>query len=105
MVYNFLEVAFCQGGIIFEEEKETEMLNLEVKTKLSIDDVAKRAKRFFGKGGLGLEVSEENQQCLSFDGGGGYVTATLCPEGDMTRVTLVTQEWDHQVKEFASSLP
>ena len=81
------------------------MLNLEVKTKLSTEDVTKRAKRFFGKGGLGLEVSEENPQCLSFEGGGGYVTATLCSEGDKTRVTLVTQEWDYQVKEFASSLP
>jgi hypothetical protein len=81
------------------------MLNLEVKTKLSTEEVTRRARRFFGKGGLGLEVSEENPQCLSFEGGGGYVTATLCAEGDKTRVTLVTQEWDFQVKEFASSLP
>jgi hypothetical protein len=81
------------------------MLNLEVKTKLSTEEVTKRARRFFGKGGLGLEVSEENPQCLSFEGGGGYVTATLCSEGEKTRVTLVTQEWDFQVKEFASSLP
>jgi len=81
------------------------MLNLEVKTKLSTEEVTKRARRFFGKGGLGLEVSEENPQCLSFEGGGGYVTATLCSEGDKTRVTLVTQEWDFQVKEVASSLP
>ncbi len=81
------------------------MLNLEVKTKLSLEEVAKRVKQFFGKGGLGLEVSEENPQCLSFDGGGGYVTATLCAEGGKTRITFVTQEWDRQVKEFASSLP
>ncbi len=81
------------------------MLNLEVKTKLTPEEVTKRAKRFFGKGGLGLEVSEENPQCLSFEGGGGYVTATICAEGDKTRVTLVGQEWDFQVKEFASSLP
>ena len=81
------------------------MLNLEVKTKLSTEEVTKRARRFFGKDGLGLEVSEENPQCLSFEGGGGYVTATLCSEGEKTRVTLVTQEWDFQVKEFASSLP
>ena len=81
------------------------MLNLEVKTKLSTEEVTKRARHFFGKGGLGLEVSEENPQCLSFEGGGGYVTATLCSEGNKTRVTLVTQEWDFQVKEFASSLP
>jgi hypothetical protein len=81
------------------------MLNLEVKTRLSTDEVSQRARRFFGKGGLGLDVSEENPQCFSFTGGGGYVTATLCPEGNKTRVTLVTQEWDSQVKEFASSLP
>ena len=81
------------------------MLNLEVKTKLSETEVLKRVRRFFGKGGLGLEISEENPQCLSFQGGGGYVTATTCSEGGKTRVTLVTQEWDYQVKEFASSLP
>ena len=81
------------------------MLNLEVKTKLSPEEVEKRVRRFFGKGGLGLEVSEENPQCLSFEGGGGYVTATLCPEGDKTRITFVTQEWDYQVREFTSSLP
>ena len=81
------------------------MLNLEVKTKLKQEEVVSRAKTFFGKGGLGLDLSEENSQCLSFQGGGGYVTATLCSEGDKTRVDLVTQEWDIQVKEFASRLP
>ncbi len=80
------------------------MLNLEVKTKLSQEEVTKRAKKFFGKGGLGLEISEDTPQCLCFEGGGGYVTATLCPEGDKTRVTFLAQEWDHQVKEFAASL-
>ena len=81
------------------------MLNLEVKTKLRQEEVVSRAKTFFGKGGLGLDLSEENSQCLSFQGGGGYVTATLCSEGNKTRVNLVTQEWDVQVKEFASRLP
>jgi len=42
------------------------MLNLEVKTKLSETEVVKRAKRFFGKGGLGLEVSEENHSASPF---------------------------------------
>ena len=81
------------------------MLNLEVKTKLKQEEVVNRAKTFFGKGGLGLDLSEENLQCLSFQGGGGYVTATLCSEGDKTRVDLVTQEWETQVKEFALRLP
>ena len=81
------------------------MLNLEVKTKLKQEEVVSRVKKFFGKGGLGLDLSEENPQCLSFQGGGGYVTVTICSEGDKTRIDLVTQEWDVQVKEFASRLP
>jgi hypothetical protein len=81
------------------------MLNLEVKTKLSQEEISQQLKKFFGKGGLGLELREETPQCLTFGGGGGYVTASLCPEEGKTRITLVTQEWDYQVKKFASSLP
>ena len=81
------------------------MLNLERKTKLSQEEVLKELKRFFGKGGLGLELSDESPQCLTFIGGGGYVTATLCSEEDKTMVDMVTQEWDYGVKEFASRLP
>jgi hypothetical protein len=40
-----------------------------------------------------------------FKGGGGRVTAAICPEEGKTRINLVTQEWDYQVKKFASSLP
>jgi hypothetical protein len=32
------------------------------------------------------------------------VSANLCPEEGKTRINLVTQEWDHQVKVFASKL-
>lgn len=81
------------------------MLNLEVKTRLAQDEVIQRLKTFFGKGGLGLEIIEETAQCLTFEGGGGHVTATLCPEEGKTRIDLVTQEWENQVKKFASSLP
>ena len=81
------------------------MLNLDVKTKLSQEEVMKRIKKFFGKGGLGLDVTEEAPQCLTLEGGGGHVTATLCPEEGKTRINLVTQEWENQVKKFASSLP
>ena len=81
------------------------MLNLEVRTKLSQEEVIQQSKKFFGKGGLGLDIAEETPQCLTFQGGGGYVTATLCSEGDKTRINLVTQEWDYQVKKFAAGLP
>lgn len=81
------------------------MLNLEVRTKLSQEEAVQQLKKFFGKGGLGLDVTGESPQCLTFEGGGGHVTATLCPEEGKTRITLVTQEWDYQVKKFASGLP
>ena len=81
------------------------MINLEAKTKLSEEELAERLKKFFGKGGLGLTLCEDTPDCLSFEGGGGYVTATLGTEEGKTRVTLVSQEWEHQVKEFASGLP
>jgi hypothetical protein len=81
------------------------VLNLEVSTRLSQEDVIQRLKKFFGEGGLGLEVVEVAPQCVSFAGGGGHVTAALCPEEGKTRITLVTQEWENQVKKFALGLP
>jgi len=80
------------------------MINLEAKTRLTPEQVASSLKKFFGKGGLGLELTEEAPQCLTFEGGGGYVTATLCQDEGKTRISLAAQEWDYQVKQFISSL-
>lgn len=80
------------------------MLKLEIKTKLSQEEVIDRVKRFFGKGGLGLDLKEDNARCLTFEGGGGYVNATVCEEGGQRRVDFVAQEWEYHVKEFASKL-
>jgi hypothetical protein len=81
------------------------MLNLEVQTTLATGEVVTQLKTFFGKGGVGLHLSEDTPQCLAFEGGGGYVRASICAEGEKTRVSLVTQEWEYQVKEFAKNLP
>jgi hypothetical protein len=81
------------------------MLNLEVRTKLSQEEVSQRLKKFFGKGGLGLEITEETPQCISFEGGGGHVTAVLRLDENKTRIDLETREWENQVKKFVSSLP
>ena len=81
------------------------MINLEVKTKLSVPEVCNRLKSFFGEGGLGLKITEETQSCLSFEGGGGYVNTTVCKEGNKTKIELLSMEWEIQVKQFAESLP
>jgi hypothetical protein len=80
------------------------MINLESKTRLSSEEVIKRLKKFFGKEGQGMELTEDSSQCVTFSGGGGYVTATVCADEGKTRINLVTQEWEYQAKEFLSSL-
>lgn len=80
------------------------MLNLEVKTDLSLEEVVNKLKAFFSKGGLGLALKEEEPLCLSFEGGGGFVSARLCEEQGKTHVDLTTREWEHQVKQFASEI-
>lgn len=80
------------------------MLNLEVKTKATPEEVLDKLKGYFGEGGLGLKLKDDTSQCLNFEGSGGYVTATLCPDDSQTRVELVTQEWEYHVKQFAAQL-
>ena len=81
------------------------MINIEGTTKLLPEEVIKSLKKYFGTGGKGLEITEEQSSCLTFTGGGGSVIATVCPEGEKTKVNLVAQEWEYQAKEFISQLP
>jgi len=80
------------------------MINLEGSTKLSAEEVMKRLKKYFGHGGQGMEVTEENPFCINFSGGGGSVNATVCTEEGKTKVNVVAQEWEYQAKEFLSTL-
>ena len=80
------------------------MLNLEVKSKRTPEKAFHQLKEYFGHGGLGLAVTREGDECISFEGSGGYVTATLCPEESATRVNLETREWEYHVKKFAGML-
>ncbi len=80
------------------------MINLERRTKLSPEEVIRRLKMYFGEGGQGMGLTEESPQCLTFSGGGGYVTATVCPENGNTRVNLISQEWEYQAKDFLARL-
>jgi hypothetical protein len=68
-------------------------------TGLSTSEVLERASKYFGEGGLGLEVTSRDDCCISLRGGGGHVTLTAT-EGDRTSVDVETQEWDYRVKKF-----
>ena len=58
------------------------MIHMEATSRLAPGEVLERVKKFFGKGGQGLELTEESASCLTFTGGGGYVTATVCRGGE-----------------------
>jgi len=74
----------------------------EFKTKLTTGQIVAQAKAFFGKApdGLGLELTTEDDCCLTFVGGGGRVSLSAAAEGKNTVVSIETTEWDRQVKEF-----
>jgi hypothetical protein len=80
------------------------MIRLEHRSKLRPEQVLQQLKRNFGKGGLGLDLKEETPTCITFEGGGGYVTASLCEDKGETRVDIIGQEWDYHVKQFISNL-
>ena len=80
------------------------MIRLEHRSKLSLGQVLQQLKSTFGEGGLGLKLREETRTCITFEGGGGYVTANLCEDKGGTRVDIVSQEWDYHVRRFLSTL-
>lgn len=77
------------------------MARYSVETKLSPEEATERARAYFGEGGLGLDATEEAECCVTFEGGGGYVTVTASPGDEKrTEVELATREWDYHVKTF-----
>lgn len=69
-------------------------------SKLSPTKVLEKAIEFFGPGGVGLEVKEQDEGCARFEGGGGHVFVRVCKGEKGTEVELETREWDYQVKQF-----
>lgn len=79
------------------------MARYGMETKLSPEEVIRRAEGFFGKEGVGLEATERGPCCAHFVGGGGHVSLNV-HAGEKTEVELVTREWDHDVKQFMRHL-
>ena len=80
------------------------MLKMSAKTKLSPEEVIKRAVAFFGPGGQGLAVKDESAGYVCFEGGGGVVEVIASAEGKGASVELVSREWDYQIKEFLGKI-
>ncbi len=79
------------------------MLRMSVSTKLSPEEVTKRAIAFF-KDSQGLSLREQSPTCAYFEGAGGTVDVVSCTNDKGTSVELLSTEWDIQVKRFADKL-
>ena len=76
------------------------MLRISKKTRLQREEIIDRASKFFGNGGEGLEEKEKNICCISFEGGGGYVSVLIADEDKRRMVDVETREHEYQVKRF-----
>ena len=79
------------------------MARYSTETKLSPEQVIKKARAYFGTE-MGLEAAEDNPCCVTFGGGGGFVTVTASAGEKKTAVELETREWDYQVKQFMQEI-
>lgn len=82
-------------------------MHYEVTTKLSPQEALQRAIQHFGPGGVGLEIEDQSEACLVFQGGGGHVAVTACPGNTSkakTRIELETREWDYAVRQFMTQV-
>jgi len=80
------------------------MIHITKETTHSADEVVRRASDFFGSQGLGLEEKEHNSCCITFEGGGGYVSVTVVEAEGKRDVDIECREWDYQAKEFLETV-
>jgi hypothetical protein len=79
-------------------------MRYEVTTKMSPQEAITYAKDYFGPQGVGLQVMDENELCVTLQGGGGHVSVMACPGEKRTTLELETREWDYPVRQFMSKV-
>ena len=75
-------------------------MRYEVATKLSPQEAIAYAKGDVGPQGIGVAIMDENDLCVTLDGGGGHVSVVACPGEGKTTLELETREWDYPVRQF-----
>jgi hypothetical protein len=80
------------------------MISLTKKSKLATAEVIKRAVKFFGPGGFGLEVTDQGTCCVEFEGAGGSVKVSVAEAEKGTQVDIEAREWEKQAKDFIAGL-
>jgi hypothetical protein len=80
------------------------MIRITKQTGLAPEEVIDRASKYFGKDGQGLQEKERNPCCLSFEGGGGYLSIAIYDEEKYRMVEIESREFEYQAKRFLETL-
>lgn len=80
------------------------MIKVSKDSKLKPQEVIKKAVAFFGQGGYGLELKEEDSCNAYFEGGGGSVRVAAATGKKGSTVDVESVEWDYQAKQFIGKL-
>ena len=80
------------------------MIKIAKQTRLASKEIIDQASKYFGKDGERLEEKERNPCCISFEGGGGYVSILISDQEKHRMVDVETREFDYQSKQFLAKL-
>jgi hypothetical protein len=82
------------------------MINMGKKSNLAPTEVVQKAVAFFGSGGTGMRVVEQDQCCARFEGAGGHVFVSAADIQDQkgSEVTVEGREWSYQIKQFMEEI-
>ena len=80
------------------------MIKISRESKVKPQEAIKKAVAFFGPGGLGLELKEEDSCNAYFEGGGGSVKVMAATGKKGSSVDIESVEWDYQAKQFLDKL-
>ena len=80
------------------------MIRIGKQTRLQPADIIDRASDYFGEGGEALEEKALNLCCISFEGGGGYVSVSIVDEDKHRIVDVEAREFEYQAKRFLGKL-
>jgi len=79
------------------------VLNISTKTKMTPEEVIKKAATF-GPDGYKPKIINQMDTSISFEGQGGSVDINAYQQKDYSSIDFISREWDFQVKEFMNTV-
>jgi hypothetical protein len=80
------------------------MIRIAKTSRLTTDEIIRRASAFFGEGGEGLKQTSRQDCCVSFAGGGGHVAVFVVDDKTHRTVEVESREFEYQAKRFLESV-